>query len=283
VDPLDVREAIGRIKGLPTLPSVLGKIFATVADPDASALDLGNHITADQSLSAALLKLVNSAYYGFFRQIDSVTTAIVMLGFVEVRNLVLAASTFRALSSPLSKFDRMQLWRHSLATAMASERCAKVLGMGLDDAFVCGLLHDIGKVVLDVLFPERFEVAAENASTGAKFLRDAELEVFGMDHGKVGGILGEHWNLPTSLVDAIRYHHTPEASKDYPAKADLTALANFIAHQAGVGKSGNGCDPVVPEEAMARLGASEVQWQTIRDELQESDDRIGEILGALVR
>ena len=113
----DVRDAVTRIRELPTLPSVLGQILTIVADPDASALDLGRHITADQSLSATILKLVNSAYYGFYRQIKSVTMAIVILGFVEVRNLVLAATTFRILADSPSRFDRTQLWRHSVWTS----------------------------------------------------------------------------------------------------------------------------------------------------------------------
>ena len=114
---------------MPTLPTVLTKILATAADPDASALDLGEHISADQSLSATLLKLVNSAYYGFHRQINTVTQAIVILGFLEVRNITLTATAFRTFKQGHPDFDRTQLWRHSLGTAMAADRIAKLLGM----------------------------------------------------------------------------------------------------------------------------------------------------------
>jgi len=283
LDIPDIHEAISRIRQLPTLPSVLAQILATVAEPDASALDLGRHIAADQSLSAILLRLVNSAYYGFYRQINSVTKAIVILGFVEVRNLVVATTAFRALSGGYSQYDRVQLWRHALATAMASERCATMLDTGIEEAFVCGLLHDIGKVTLDMLYPEEFRAAADRAHSEGKFIRETERETFGMDHAEVGGLLGEHWNLPASVVDAIQYHHAPEESAQNPRQADLTAVANFIAYEAGIGESGNGCEPLVPEAAISRLGASETQWRDICEDLRQVHGRIDEILGTLAR
>jgi len=166
---------------------------------------------------------------------------------------------------------------------MASERCATMLDTGIEEAFVCGLLHDIGKVTLDMLYPEEFRAAADRAHSEGKFIRETERETFGMDHAEVGGLLGEHWNLPASVVDAIQYHHAPEESAQNPRQADLTAVANFIAYEAGIGESGNGCEPLVPEAAISRLGASETQWRDICEDLRQVHGRIDEILGTLAR
>lgn len=277
----DIQEAVRRIQELPTLPSVLGQVMATMAQPDASALDLSRHIAADQSLSAVVLKIVNSAYYGFFRRVKSVTQAIVILGFVEVRSLVLTATAFRSFPGGAAKDLRAQLWRHALATAIAAERCAIATDVARDEAFVCGLLHDIGKVVLDSLYAEEFQKAAGLALSEGKFIRETEREVFGMDHAEVGGLLSEHWDLPSSIVDAIRGHHTPPEPGRPPSPGDITALANFIVHESGIGFSGNGCEPIVPEMSLAHLNVSEKEWRALADELQRSRDRIDNILGAL--
>lgn len=281
VTPPNVRDAVLRIKDLPTLPSVLGKILATAADPDASALDLGQHISADQSLSATLLKLVNSAYYGFYRQISSITQAIVMLGFLEVRNLTLTATAFRTLAKSSSNYDRIQLWRHSLATAMIAERINKRLKLGIEGSFESGLLHDFGKVALDMLYPEDFRLAAEQAHQRAAFIRDIEREHFELDHAEVGGLLGEHWNLPPAVVEAIRYHHQPEAADKSPRLTALTCVANFITYGAGLGESSNGQSPEFPKEAAATIGVSEAFAQELVDELSTEHNKVDEFLGTL--
>lgn len=276
-----VRDAVLRIKDLPTLPSVLGKILATAADPDASALDLGQHISADQSLSATLLKLVNSAYYGFYRQISSITQAIVMLGFLEVRNLTLTATAFRTLSKSSSSYDRIQLWRHSLATAMIAERINKRLRLGLEGSFESGLLHDFGKVALDMLYPEEFRLAAEDAHQHGGFVRDSERNRFEIDHAEVGGLLGEHWNLPQAVVEAIRYHHEPAGAEKSPRLTALIAVADYITYGANLGESSNGRAPEFPAEAAELIGVSDSFAQELADELAQEHNKVDEFLGTL--
>lgn len=277
-----VRQAISRIKSLPTLPSVLGKVLDTASDPDASALDLGQHIAADQSLSAAILRLVNSAYYGFYREITSTTTAIVILGFVEVRNLVLAATAFKALSGSGTRFTRTQLWRHSLATAMAAERCARLIRLPREGGhFITGLLHDMGKVALDLLYPEQFQVAAYKARHEGLFIRETEHAVFDIDHTEAGGILAEHWNLPAPLVQAIGHHHDPERSTLDRKLTCVTAVADFIVYNAGLGDANNGRAPDYPGEAACTMGITEKQASEVCEGVSDARDRIEELLGTL--
>lgn len=281
VDRPSTRDAILRVKDLPTLPTVLSKILATAADPDASALDLGQHIQADQSLSATLLKLVNSAYYGFYRQIKSVTQAIVVLGFIEVRNLTLTATAFRTLKKSGSDYDRQQLWRHSLGAALAADKIAKSLGLDVEGCFEAALLHDIGKVVLDLLYPDQFMEAARRAHAEQRYIADIEREVFNLDHAEAGGILGEHWNLPGAVVEAIRFHHQPERAQSDPILAQITALANYLTYPAELGESSNSLAPVYPEFVVAKLGLRKEKCDEIAEKLRESRENIDSFVGNL--
>ncbi|MBI4559930.1 MAG: HDOD domain-containing protein [Candidatus Hydrogenedentes bacterium] len=278
----DINEALARIQQLPTLPAVLTQIMDAVADPDASALVLAQYIAADQALSASLLKLVNSAHYGFYRKITSVTTAIVMLGFSEVRNVALSATAFRSFARGQTEYDRTQLWRHSLATAMAADRCARAIR--LRDAgvyFSAGLLHDIGKVLLDTLYPDLFLEAVRSAREQGWFLRDAERVLFGLHHGEAGWALAEHWNLPASVAEAIRFHHEPGNARFDPILTNLTTVADYIAYAAGYGESANARPIELPQPAVAALGASEDHIARVCQEMQTSAERIDELLGVL--
>lgn len=280
-NPPDLQEAILRIKYLPTIPAMLGKILSTAADPEASALDLGKLIASDQSLSAAVLRLVNSAYYGFYRQIMSVSQAIVMLGFFEARNITLTATAFRSFPGSDSNYNRTLLWRHSLATAMAAEKCAKLKQTCVIGCFESGLLHDIGKVVFDVLFPAEFRIAAGCAHERVSPILEVERELFQMDHAEVGALLGEHWNLPEAVVEAIRLHHNPEKAIINKNLTAIITVANYITYGADLGETSNGCAPVFPETAAAHLKLTWDECEAISNELRENHARIDDFLGAL--
>jgi putative nucleotidyltransferase with HDIG domain len=282
VDALDVRDTISRISGLPTLPAVLGQILEALSDPDSSALDLGKHIAADQSLSATLLRQVNSAYYGFYRRITDVKDAVVILGFREVQNMVMAATAFRTFPRGRSEYDRARLWRHSLASAMAAERVAKRVGLQLEGGyFSAGLLHDIGKVALDSMLPEHFDEAVKLALEQGKPLYEVEPIVFGLDHAEVGGVLGEHWNLPPILVEAIRRHHQPETALLSPELAQVTAVANHLAYLADFGDSVNPESHAMPAQTAIQLKLTPAAWEPIVAELREAEARIEAMLGAI--
>ena len=270
-------ESIGNIKALPTLPAVLTRIIATTADPDASVLELSRHIASDQSLTAALLKLVNSAYYGHYRQIDTITGAIVMLGFHEVRNLALAATVFRTFPQGHPDFDRPQLWRHSLATAIAAESVTKMTNSGPGGSFVAGLVHDIGKVAFDVVHPRLFRDAAHKAHAEGRFIREVELEILGLTHAQAGGILAERWSLPVGIVEAVRFHHNSVRAS---ALAHVAALGDYIAYQAGFGESSNGRDAICPEPA-ASVNMDEARLASITEHVRQSAGLIEEFVGAL--
>lgn len=279
--PPNIEEALLGIRELPTLPAVLGKILNAAADPDSSAIDLGRLIAADQSLSAILLKLVNSSYYGFYRQIKTVTQAIVVLGFLEVRNLTLTATAFHAFDDFPSKYDRQQLWRHSLAVALASDRIAKLLNRNPEGYFESGLLHDIGKVVLDWLYPDLFRAAVAEAEAKESSIATAEQNVFGMNHAAVGGLLGEYWNLPETVVETIRAHHSPNEATLDPDQVCIVSVANALAYRAGLGEASSGIPPEVDPVLLERLGLTEELCASVVADLNENAVKIDEMVGAL--
>lgn len=282
MDNIGVQEALSRINDLPTLPAVLGKILDIAFDPGASAAELSTHIAHDQSLSARMLKIVNSPYYGFHRQVSDLTSAVVILGFAEIRNMVLTASAFSTLPTSDSGYDRSRLWAHSIATAIATEECAKKLNVESEGCFITGLLHDIGRVALDTVFPEEFTHAVQMASQKQVYLREAESEIFNLDHAAAGGFLAEHWNFPATIVEAIRYHHMPDKPTLDPQLTSLTAMGDFISHKAGFGESFCYRAPQFPAAAIECLEISEELWTDVAEQVVSSKDRIDAILGVLL-
>jgi len=277
----ELKSAIDRIRQLPTLPSVLGRILGVAADPATSALELGQLIASDQSLSVTILRLVNSAYYGFYRQIDSVAQAVVILGFFKVRNLALTASAFNHFRGRACEFDRGQLWRHALASGMAAEYIAQEAGGDLTGSYEAGLLHDIGKVALDTLFPELFARAVHKAREESRFIHETVTEIIGLDPMEAGGLLAERWGLPAPIVDAIQFHLEPAKATANPRLAAITALAVFCTYPAGFGEASNGRDLPFPETASERLKISREKCAGVAETLAEHRGEIDDLLGAL--
>lgn len=272
-------QTIARIRSMPGLPAVLTQVMETVQDPEASALDLGQFIASDQTLAAALLRVVNSAYYGFYREISSVTTAIVILGFLEVRNLVLAVTAYNTLSASR---PAQGLWRHSLEAAIGAQRAARLMSAPpAAGPFVAGLLHDVGKVVLQDLYPEVYRRAVGQARDRAEAVRVVEREMFQLDHAEAGAILAEHWNLPEPVVEAIRYHHEPGHAPKALKLTNLTAYADYLAYEAGGGDPANGVPPSFPAEAARKLDLSDRQLAQLKQDMSGAGEKIDELLGAI--
>jgi HD-like signal output (HDOD) protein len=274
-----VRDAIQRVHELPTLPSSMAQILNAANDPDSSALDLGRFIAADQALTAAMLRLVNSSYFGFHRQISSVTTAIVILGFQEVRNLVFAASTLRTFPLERGGYDMRDLWRHSLASAMACERCSRLMRSPISDGpFIAGLLHDIGKVALVMLYPAEYGRMLTQAQLIGTELAAAEAAQFGCTHADVGGLLGEQWNLPDTVVEAIRLHHAPEQSSVEPRLAHLACVGDAIAYETGYGANKESA-AALPVDSILKLGLTSDHLEHVKGKIAEAGPGINELIG----
>ncbi|NLP01092.1 MAG: HDOD domain-containing protein [Fibrobacter sp.] len=239
-DPGRIKRITESIIGLPTLPTVVSKMIELVDNPKTSAASLARLISTDQALTARILKLANSAYYGFPREISTVNMAIVVIGFNTVKDMGLSLSVFDVFknleNTPL--FDISRFWEHSIACGVASRMLARnYRSRFAGEAFVAGLLHDIGKVILNQYFHTEF-IQIMNRTSSGMTLDEAEKEVIGTSHSRIGAWLAEKWNLPRIISDTILNHHTPWESKQDPVFVAIVSIANYLCHISGMGHSG---------------------------------------------
>ncbi len=249
MDRVDAVQSAQRVKkitdsliSLPTLPTVTSKILELVDNPKTSAGQLSSAIMQDQVLTAKILKMANSAFYGFPREISTVKLAIVVLGFEKVKEMGLSLSVltlFRADGSS-KYFDISLFWQHAIAVGaatrvLARETCYRLAG----EAFVAGLLHDLGKIILNQYLAKEFAEIQSLVHEKNHSLAEAERKILGVDHAEVGAWLAERWNLPLHLVEAIKFHEHPEFCPKHMELPLLVYLGNFLAHRANLGKSGS--------------------------------------------
>lgn len=251
-----------RIINLPTLPSVVAKMIELVDNPKTSAASLARLISTDQALTAKILKLANSPYYGFPREISTVNLAIVVLGFNTVKDIGLSITVLNAFKGRQESehFDVTKFWEHCIACGVASRFLARVFRYGtVGEAFVAGLLHDVGKVVLNQYLDDEFKEIMKQVHEKDATLIEAERKVLGTTHAEVGGWLADRWNLPAPIANAIRLHHQPLEPVRQREIVLLVHFADFLVRMAGIGDSGNKLPPELLDnvrEEMTKLGIS---------------------------
>ncbi len=236
------RQKISRISALAPLPELAQKIMELTHEPTYSPKKLAELIKQDQSLTAKILKIVNSAYYGFHRKIGNIDRAIVILGFNEITNITIAACLMQVFpnGSESRLFNREKFWLHTLGAAYIARALSSFAkGVNRRDAFTMGLLHDIGKVVMDQYFNDVFNHLLESAKERDEPLHKLSHELLGVDHAQIGGIIAESWKLPPRLVRAIELHHNPSLARVDDYGVHIIHLANYFCHSKKIGASGN--------------------------------------------
>jgi putative nucleotidyltransferase with HDIG domain len=226
----DIFQQIDRIRELPTLPAIVLKVNQMLQDLDITADQLSRVVETDQAMTAKILKLVNSSFYGFKSTIGSISTAVIILGFNTVQHAVVSLSVMKSFAriKNLKRLNIQDFWRHSLAVAVISKHLADHSDKTLSpDCFTGGLLHDIGKLILAEFFPEHFEKIWLTMIDSAISFVDAEKMAEAVNHAEIGAYLAEKWLLPQPLVDAIRHHHSAFSSD---RTAVIIGVADLLAN-----------------------------------------------------
>ena len=223
-----IDKLIEKIEELPTPDFIVQKIMNVASDPNASAKELANVIMMDASLSSKVLKLANSAYYGIPRKITVLNEAIMILGFKTVRNLAMSIFTYSSLfaGGGDSKIDRKRLWKHFIYVAVGSETMGEILGYPVkEELFINGLLHDIGKIALDVMSPRIMEMIYDVTSKKNITFSRAEDLLDVPPHTVIGGKISERWGLPEVITQTIEGHHNPKMFID-SLNAEVVAMVH---------------------------------------------------------
>lgn len=237
---VSVEKIISTVGELPASPAIVSSVMGLTSNLDTDVEQLGKVLSTDQALSAKVLKLSNSSFYGRAKDVGTLKEAILILGFYTLRSLVIASSTHSLYKRKDESQLEQKLWEHSLATAMACRLiCKKIRHRQMEEAFIAGLLHDIGKLVLSQKLTGEYDVICGKVeSNGAAFI-DVEREELGFSHVDVAQLLLSKWNFPTFLTEAICAHHNPEqageeydpaSAKSLPVPFVVQAANNFSKH-----------------------------------------------------
>lgn len=226
-----VMQAIGQVENLPTLPIIVNQIQKLIGSQRSSMAQIAAVIAKDQAISARVIRLINSAYYGLSSKVSSIQQAIVLLGLNTVKNLVVGVSVVKAFEDRggASLFDREKFWVHTFATALGAKLMAKQLKREEpEDYFLAGLLHDLGILVLDQFVHEEFVGVLKYVVSNEMDYNDAEKVRLGLTHGEVGEVLGNQWKMPPMLAHSIRHHHEPVfADPQIAPSADHIAVVHL--------------------------------------------------------
>jgi putative nucleotidyltransferase with HDIG domain len=264
MNPATSREEVfARLHRLPVLPLVVQEVIASFRNPDLDSLSLAHKIALDQGLSAKILRVANSSFYGLPRRIGSVRDAMMVLGLGNARSLALAVGLMDIFPQPAagSAFDRSAYWRRSFRVASYSKALADCLAEGQPMAFTAGMFHDIGQLVLDVCIPEQFAGLLERQRVSGQGLIEAERSSLGFDHAEIGAEVARRWNFPPEIEHTIRCWRTPD-------EKPLEPLAGIV-HVSVLLEGG-----LQDEELMAHLPETlrsrlEMRWAQIRPGLPE--------------
>ncbi len=234
---------------LPTLPVVVQNVIRISRDDSTSTADLAAFIAQDQALANKVLRLANSPYYGMGRKVDSIQRAITIIGFDEVVSLAIGIGVFPALKkgSALSLLDVEALWLHAIGACFAGRLiCSYVNGLDCQgqhnekSVFLTCLLHDIGKILFAIYFPDEYKKVLARAAKEELPLDKVEVDMLGIDHATFAALLMRQWNFPDSIVQPVRFHHrVAKAPADFQADAGVIWLANHLVRAAAIGSSAN--------------------------------------------
>jgi putative nucleotidyltransferase with HDIG domain len=265
-------QVIASVGTLPRLSNTVYRLVSVVSDPRSTLEQIVGAIRYDQTLTAELLRLCNSAYFGLSRTVESVDDAVCLLGTVRVFQLVMAAHARTMLRRPQSGYGLPAgaLWWHSVGVAVAAQALARRMDIPQAGVlFTAGLLHDSGKVVLNEYVGREYAEIVRRVTEESSSFSEAEQSVVGYTHAEIGARLAEQWNLPQSIVRCIRHHHEPEAAPEADTLVDAVHLADSIALVLGIGTGDDGLSYRASSTVLARHRLTESDLESVGVETVE--------------
>ena len=263
----------GYIDKMPSLPTSVSKVLEIGNSAQTSPADLNPVISVDPVLMGKVMKLINSAYYGLDQEVTSLVRAIIMLGINTVKNLALSTAVLGSIGkgSDSTALNMEGFWRHSLCVGVTTKLIGKHRNVDknyIEEYFIAGLLHDVGKIPLNNRLPDRYIDVLGFSDRERQSLHHVESEILGLNHGEVGLMVAENWKLSEEICDAVAYHHRiEEYSGKHKEIVYAVALANYFAAIAEIGFSGNRFPEIVPEVAAEFLGIDVIY---IEDEMEDA-------------
>ena len=234
---MDIQELIQDDIQIPSLPEIFYQFKQAIDDPESSFEEIGKIASNDPGLTVRLLKIVNSAFFGFPQRIESVSHAIGIIGREQLNDLVLATIVIDQFKSiPPNLLNMKSFWKHSIACGLSARNLALLIGEPNSDRFfVAGLLHDIGRLVICLKFPFKVLEVSIRSKSKSETLHKAEFKVLRFNHSDVGGLLLKTWKLPKTLVEAVEFHHNPAEATEFPLEASIIHVADIIANTLDLG------------------------------------------------
>ncbi|MDJ0721139.1 MAG: HDOD domain-containing protein [Desulfobacterales bacterium] len=251
-----LQKIMDKVEAFPSIPGSALRLLELVDQPDASIQDIEDVLRLDPGLTANVLKLTNSAYFGLPSKVGSVKRAVMLLGLKKLKQLIMASCMSAVMDKDIPGYDLPagELWRHSIAVSVAAEGLVRELDLESgDDIFTAALLHDVGKLVLGQFIDDDYGAFKAAAGNNVSFER-AEKEVLGTDHADIGARILEQWSLPAELVHAVRWHHNPEMAADILPMTDIVHVANMLCLMLGIGVGREGLQYQPSPVVTRRLG-----------------------------
>jgi HD-like signal output (HDOD) protein len=274
----EILDTLRNIRNLPTLPDVVMEILRLCDDPNTSTRQIAQLIEKDPVLTTKVLKLVNSSYFGLSKELFSINQALVLIGYNNLKSMVMSASMLQVFNqdSRVGSFSRKALWKHSVGVGIGARFMARRFHIGdPEQIFVAGLIHDVGKVIIDWYFHSQFVQIIDLVDREHCWIREAENRVLQVTHEEIGSYLASRWNLPDMLKEGIAHHHQPSLSTEHAATAALIQLSDALIRELDVGYGGDPTIPQIDGEISAILPLTESPDDMMTDlavEMEQSSD-----------
>ncbi len=277
-----IERLLGRRAELPSIPAVVFKVVQETRDSNSNASSIATLLAQDQAMTARILRMANSAFFGMSKKVVQIQEAVVLLGFKNVSRLALLAGTFPWLKRPAAGYllGPKELWSRSIGIAVGAKVVAERVKIDTEAAFTAGLMADIGKVALSGALENRaFEIRSIIEKLGVGF-DQAESYMLGFDHSDVGAFLAESWGFPAELIECIQYHHQPDEVEGNKL-VDCVHIGDYLAMCMGLGLGFDGMGYEISENALSRLGLGADDLDRLTDEFVSQYEKHEQIFAEL--